>query len=45
MTFPKTALTIKVELYYSSAWNDITADVNSLNGISITRAPRNTGGS
>lgn len=44
MTFPKTALTIKVELYYSAAWNDITADVNSLNGIQITRGRSNESG-
>lgn len=45
MTFPRTSLPIKVELYYSAAWQDITADVNALNGIQITRGRSNESGS
>ena len=44
MTFPATALSITVEIYYSAAWNDITSYVYSRDSIRIRRgrtSPRN----
>lgn len=45
MAFPKTALPVKVELYYSGAWQDISADVNSLDNIVIVRGRSREGAS
>ena len=45
MTFPRTPLPIKVELYYSGGWHEITDDVNSIDGIGITRGRSREGAS
>ena len=34
---------MRIEIYYSGAWHDITADVNELDGITITRGRQNEG--